>query len=224
MNRIFLLSPASCGGKRAQFLLNPDVTFDLATRVRAGQATLAEVYSFLSGLYFRGKIAYARHFAHSQPKLSPYYVITPSRGLLSGDEKIDLALLEEFSRVSIAVNEERYAEPFRRDLSLLAAKADADISIILLGSIATDKYVKFVLEFFAGRLHFPKQFVGRGDMSRGGLLLRAVAADSELEYAALTETTILKGMRPKKLPKLQKVSHDSLFEVWEVFSGAYLLE
>ena len=62
--RIFLLSPAHCGGKRAELLLNDRASFSLAVRLRSeAGATLGEAFSFLSGLYFRGKLAYADHFA-----------------------------------------------------------------------------------------------------------------------------------------------------------------
>ena len=62
--RIFLLSPANCGGIRAKIVASPAATFDLATRLRSpAGAPLGEVFSFVSGLYFRGKLAYARRFA-----------------------------------------------------------------------------------------------------------------------------------------------------------------
>ena len=66
--QIFLLSPASCGGKRAALLFNDRAEFDIARRVREGTgAPLGEVFSFLSGLYFRGKITYARAFQNAPP-------------------------------------------------------------------------------------------------------------------------------------------------------------
>ena len=48
---------------------------------------------------------------------------------------------------------------------------------VLLGSVATDKYVGPLLDVFGDRLYFPATFAGRGDMSRGGLLLRARGED-----------------------------------------------
>ncbi|HEY6929256.1 MAG TPA: hypothetical protein VJA66_06235, partial [Thermoanaerobaculia bacterium] len=62
--RIFLLSPASCSGARARMLLRRQARFPLAERVRRPEgAPLGEVFSFLSGLYFRGKHTYAQAFA-----------------------------------------------------------------------------------------------------------------------------------------------------------------
>ena len=59
MQRVFLLSPAYCGGRRAAILLKPTSTSALAMRLRAGTLTLGEAFTFMSGLYFRGKIPFA---------------------------------------------------------------------------------------------------------------------------------------------------------------------
>jgi hypothetical protein len=79
--------------------------------------------------------------------------------------------------------------------------------VILLGSIATGKYVDVLLQHFATKLFYPLEFVGRGDMSRGGLLLRSVSAGSELSYAEIKAGEKLTGKRPPKLdvlsPKLR---------------------
>ncbi|MFL5623530.1 MAG: hypothetical protein ACJ8AB_12845, partial [Gemmatimonadaceae bacterium] len=84
--RIFLLSPASCGGKRAALLFNKRAEFTVAERVRSDEgAPLGEVFSFLSGLYFRGKLAYARAFGGSTIGAPPALIITTDRGLVSPD-------------------------------------------------------------------------------------------------------------------------------------------
>ena len=62
-HRVFLLSPASTAGKRCQQLLSKRAEFELAVRLRLEGASLGEVFSFLSALYFRGKLTYARAFA-----------------------------------------------------------------------------------------------------------------------------------------------------------------
>src|SRR5258705_137811 len=74
--------------------------------------------------------------------------------------------------------------------------------VVLLGSIATGKYVDCLLEVFGPRLVFPAAFVGRGDMSRGGLLLRAARSGKELAYTPIAGAT-LHGPRPPKLPTLK---------------------
>src|SRR5688500_14484678 len=98
-HRIFLLSPANTGGKRAALLFNERATFPLAQRIRSREgAPLGEVFSFLSGLYFRGKLAYATAFAHGAADTGSL-VITSSRGLVPPDTPIRLADLREFAEV-----------------------------------------------------------------------------------------------------------------------------
>ena len=58
--------------------------------------------------------------------------------------------------------------------------SDPDCGVVLLGSIASPKYVDVLQDIFGARLLFPADFVGRGDMSRGGLMLRSVSAAEEL--------------------------------------------
>jgi hypothetical protein len=70
--------------------------------------------------------------------------------------------------------------------------------VILLGSIATGKYVDVLLANFGERLRFPADFVGRGDMSRGGLMLRCAADRQELSYLPVADA-IVNGKRPPKL-------------------------
>jgi hypothetical protein len=53
---------------------------------------------------------------------------------------------------------------------------------VLLGSVASDKYVRPLTRVFGDHLLFPSDFIGRGDLSRGGLLLRAARDGRELVY------------------------------------------
>jgi hypothetical protein len=69
---------------------------------------------------------------------------------------------------------------------------------VLLGSIASARYVEPLLEVFGARLSVPETFAGRGDMSRGGLLLRCAATGEELVYAP-AEGATRHGARPPKL-------------------------
>jgi hypothetical protein len=183
VNRVFLLSPAQCDGKRAAMLLAAKAKFALAVRIRepAG-APLADVFTFLSGLYFRGKIAYARAFARPPDGVAGAFVITSSRGLRSPDEAIDAAMLREFAAVPIDVAEDRYHRPLAMDARALAEAAGEDCEIVLLGSIATRKYLDVFRETIGPRLRFPREFVSLGDKSRGALLLRCVAEGRELDY------------------------------------------
>ena len=70
----------------------------------------------------------------------------------------------------------------RASARALLAEIGPECDVVLLGSIASPKYVDVLLEIFGDRLRFPIEFVGRGDMSRGGLLLRQASDGVELEY------------------------------------------
>jgi hypothetical protein len=199
VQRLFLLSPAHCGGERARLVFRKEADFDLARRLRSEEgAQLGEVFSFLSGLYFRGKLTYARAYARPPEGVPGVLVITPNRGLLPADVPVDLAGLRAFARVDIQEDDARYARPLRRDARLLAARLDRDAEVVLLGSIATGKYRSVLSEVFGERLLFPSSFVGRGDMSRGGLMLRAAREGRELEYAPVLGA-VLHGARPPRL-------------------------
>ena len=196
--RVFLLSPAHCGGRRAGYVLNDHATFELALKIRTPQgAALADVFTFLSGLYFRGKVAYANAFAAAPPGVAGSLVITTNRGLLSADTFISVDELRDMGGVDIESDDPRYRGPLERDARALAARKDLD-QVVLLGSVATGKYVDVLLEALGDRLHFPAEFVGRGDMSRGGLMLRCVREDRELTYVPVTGTA-RHGKRPPRL-------------------------
>ena len=198
MSRVFLLSPASCHGERAKLLLRPEARLDLALRLRGTGAPLGEAFAFLSGLYFRGKLAYARAFANPPPPLPGVFVITPCRGLLEPQRLVTLEELGSFAAVPIDVGEPRYLEPLLRDLEQLAQAAGPATEFVLLGSVASAKYAGPLSTVLEDRLRFPPDFVGRGDMSRGGLLLRCLDAGRQLEYAPLGATTH-HGARPPRL-------------------------
>jgi hypothetical protein len=197
--RIFLLSPANCGGERARLVFNPEARFALAVKLRSAEgATLAEAFTFMSGLYFRGKIAYALHFARPPRGVPGALVITPNEGLRLHNERVDLARLRRFGEVDIARDDPRYRQPLLRDAKVLAQHVDAATEIVLLGSIASGKYVDALTGVFGPRLLFPSAFVGRGDMSRGGLLLRCVRDERELEYVPV-QGAVRHGPRPPRL-------------------------
>jgi hypothetical protein len=203
-NRIFLLSPANVAGKRAQMLLNPNSSFELAQRLRAGDVTLGEAFVFMSGLYFRGKLSYARTF--TDPIGRPVLVITTNRGLLPVDHRITADDLRAFSDVPIDALDERYSRPLTRDATALSRSLSG--SVVLLGSIATEKYVDHLLPIFGENLQFPVEFVGRGDMSRGGLLLRSAIANQVLTHVPVAGA-VRHGRRPPKLVPQARVPLDA---------------
>lgn len=209
-SRIFLLSPANCSGQRARMLLSPRAEFDLAARLRAGEATLGEAFSFLSGLYFRGKLAYARAFANPPDPAASLtgggsLVITTNSGLRSPDTPVTLRALQAFARGDISVDSRNYTTALTRSARTVLDEVGDACEVILLGSIATPKYVDVLLSVFDGRLCFPADFVGRGDMSRGGLMLRCARSGEELRYIPV-KGAVRHGARPPKLAPIPRVS------------------
>ena len=196
MARVFLLSPANCGGERAQLLFSTRAAFPLARQLRAeGGVPLGAVMSFVSGLYFRGKLAYAEAFGIP-------LVITAHAGLRPADTPMTLATLRASARVDIDAANPRYRRPLEESARAVASLLKPDDTVTLLGSIASDKYVGVLLGIFGERLTFPIDFVGRGDMSRGGLLLRCVRAGRELDYVPVAGA-IRHGVRPPRLERLR---------------------
>ena len=197
---IFLLSPADSRGKRAALLASPQSQFELARQLQTTGAPLGEVFAFLSALYFRGKLTYARRFSKVPPQLPGVVVITPGAGLCRDQDVITAEHLRMLGTVPVDADNRLYREPLLRDARALAERSDRTARFVLLGSVASQKYVKPLLEVFGERLWFPTDFVGRGDMSRGGLLLRAARDGQELSYGRV-EGAIVRGQRPPRLPK-----------------------
>lgn len=199
VRRVFLLSPAKVSGARAGLLLNPRAPFALARQFRAEGLPLADIFTFASGLYFRGKITYARRFVGRRDLIR---VITTNAGLLDPLTHFTPEGLRAFGEVDIHADNPLYHEPLRRDARALARRLGDGGTAILLGSIATAKYRDVLLEAFGARLLFPADFVGRGDMSRGGLLLRAARSGIELPYAAV-QGAVVKGRRAPRIADMK---------------------
>jgi hypothetical protein len=194
-HRVFVLSPASCSGERARLVIRTEADFPLARRLRGTEgAPIGEVFSFLSGLYFRGKLVYARTFGVPRG----VFVITPSRGLVSPEAPVTARDIRAFAAVPIDAGERRYRAPLARDVRRLARTLAADDEVVLLGSIATPKYIDVLGPVLGDRLRFPADFAGRGDMSRGGLLLRSARERRELAYAGVAAGR-RHGPRPPRL-------------------------
>jgi len=184
-------------------VMGAQAQFDLAVRLRGAGAPLGEVFAFISGLYFRGKSAYSSAFAAPPPGASGSLIITAGRGLLPPETLIGLDELLAIAGVPIDLAESRYREPLVRDARLLYKTIGPDCNLVLLGSIATSKYMEPLLDIFGSRLLFPSEFIGRGDMSRGGLMLRCARDGNELEYVPALNA-LRRGKRPPKLPKLKR--------------------
>jgi hypothetical protein len=197
VTRFFLLSPANCRGKRARQVLAPRAAFPVAERLRSDEGVpIGELFAHMSALYFRGKLTYARRFGHP-------LVITPDSGLIPADMPVTADILTRFADAEIHVNNPAYRRPLEQSARLLAKMSGRRSEFVLLGSVASQKYVEALVEVFGARLTFPASFVGRGDMSRGGLLLRAAASGNELEYVPVVGA-VRHGPRPPKLEPLRR--------------------
>jgi hypothetical protein len=201
--RIFLLSPANLAGIKATRIMADNAQSELSCRLRAAGVPLGELFSFVSSLYFRGKLSYAEAFAAPPPKVSGSFVITSDAGLLPPDTLVTLDRVREIAANDIDPSNPKYRDPLCRDCHALSEMLRDTGEVVLLGSVATAKYVEPLLEIFRERLLFPSDFVGRGDMSRGGLMLRCVDARKELDYVPVLNATLHGAKPPKLLPAVR---------------------
>lgn len=184
-------------------LLRERARFDLAEKLRKGEATIAEVYSFISGLYFRGKIAYADAFRAAPPGLPPALLIVPGAGLVPPEISVTIEQLRALADIPVDERNAIYRDALLSAARLLDEHAGPNCAYVLLGSIASGKYTGPLLEIFGERLVFPADFVGRGDMSRGGLMLRRAHSGLELSYIPV-QGAARHGVRPPKLERWPK--------------------
>jgi hypothetical protein len=190
-SKIFLLSPANAAGIRARQLASPRAAFTTALRLRSAEGLpIGEAFSFMSGLYFRGKLTYARRFAAGDQAAAPdgspaaILVIAPGFGLVPPDWPLTVIRWRKLARTPVDPARRSYSAPLRRDAGRLAECLPRQAGVVLLGSIATGKYLDLLRPIFGDRLLFPRLFAGTGDMRRGALMLRAARSGEELEYAS----------------------------------------
>lgn len=178
--------------------MSESADLELARRLRGPQgASIGNVFSFISPLYFRAKLAYARAFANPPRRCPAALVITPGLGLVPPDTPITLAELRNVASIPVDLADERYRDPLLRRAAWLDRRLGRLDRVILLGSIATERYMDPLLASFGRRLHFPLEFVGRGDMSRGGLMLRCVDTGHALSVVPAAGT-VRHGRRPPR--------------------------
>ena len=200
---IFLLSPAKAGGPRYSMLVREAADFELARRLRHGAATIGEIYSFISGLYFRGKMAYSEAFRAAPPGLPASVVMVPGAGLVPPETPVNIEQLRAISEIPVDEANPVFRDPLKEAATLLDRHAEGACSYVLLGSVASVKYTAPLLEVFGERLLFPIDFAGRGDMSRGGLMLRRAREGVELPYVPVRGAPV-HGARPPRLERWRK--------------------
>lgn len=196
---VYLLSPARTSSVRALQLLESSSPLGVGLRSPEG-AALGDVFAFLSSLYFRGKLAYAARFGATLA-VPGALVITPGHGLCRPSTRVRAPDLVAMGQIEVDADNPAFVEPLLRDAKRLLDTAAADTRVVLLGSIATPKYVDPLVSVLGERLLFPQEFVGRGDMSRGGLLLRAAREGKQLEYVPV-HNAVRNGPRARRISAL----------------------
>ena len=166
-------------------LRRPGSGVALARRLREEGVPLGDVFSFLSGLYFRGKLEYARAFARSSEQHDAVHVITMTDGLVSPDARIVADDLERYAQcpegsASAVLTLEKTALELSRRL-------DANADVVLLGSVSTGKYTDLLAPIFRERLLFPRDVLHIGQLARGALFLRRAREGPELDYVPVSE-------------------------------------
>jgi hypothetical protein len=102
------------------------------------------------------------------------------------------------------VKNQTYRAALRRSAKELLTQIGTDCEIVLLGSVATGKYLDILAPIFGTRLRVPAEFVGLGDMARGGLLLRCVRENRQLNYVEVA--SVLRS-QSKLIRGNQKIVH-----------------
>jgi hypothetical protein len=183
--RAFLISPATAHGPRALSLRRPESNSPFARRLREEGVPLGDVFSFLSGLYFRGKLEYARTFARSHGDEPGVRIITMTDGLVSPDALISRDDLERYATcadgasAAVALLEQTAIE--------LSDRLGADADVVLLGSVSTGKYTDLLGPIFGARLLFPRDVLHIGQLARGALFLQRARDRRELEYMSVSD-------------------------------------
>lgn len=143
------------------------------------------MFTFLSGLYFRGKLEYARAFARAPDARDGIHVITMTDGLVSPDATIAVGDLERYARC--AEGTAAAVATLERTAGTLSQRIGSDAEVVLLGSVSTGKYTDLLAPIFGERLLFPRDVLHIGQLARGALFLRHARDGQELEYVPVSE-------------------------------------
>lgn len=158
----------------------------LARRLRAGSASLGEVFSFLSGLYFRGKLEYALTFARSvNGETREVHIITMIDGLVSPDTLISATDLDRYADYQGSAPAP--TSPLEATARALRDRVGQDAEVVLLGSVGTGKYTDVLTPIFGRRLLFPRDVLHAGQLARGAIFLQRARERQELEYVPVAD-------------------------------------
>lgn len=180
---LFLLSPANLGGERARLLTSAQARFPAAARYRQGGLTIGEAFAWISSLYFRAKLHYARRFG-SLATGSAVLVIAPGFGLVPEDWPLSSDRWRRLRRVPVDPRRPAFRRPLATACDELRQRLSADDRIVFLGGLSAERYLSVLGPALGPHLLIPRDFVSRGQMQRGSLLLRAIRDDEELVYAS----------------------------------------
>ncbi|MEP6692288.1 MAG: hypothetical protein ABJD07_14095 [Gemmatimonadaceae bacterium] len=199
--RIFILSPATAHGKKGRVLLEHPPRTPVAKELREHGMPIGSVFRYLSGLYFNGKLAYARAFAQPPASMREgVYILTTTDGLVPAETRISTADLERFAGAELGNPAGRAAlDASARELARAMGNA---CDIVFLGSVAGDKYTGLLEPVFRDRLIFPRELLNRGQLARGALLLTCVIEERELDYAPVL--TLRAEPKPVKVRRSRK--------------------
>ncbi|HVS65001.1 MAG TPA: hypothetical protein VMT85_16025 [Thermoanaerobaculia bacterium] len=185
----FLISPASLHGVRGRRLLAPGASGVWPRRLRGG-APIGELFTAVSSLYFRGKLAYALRFGGAGGTL----VIAPGVGLVTPEWRLDREAALRMSEIRVRSSEDAYRRPLEQALRRLLDETGGDF--VFLGSLATDRYLAVLAPLLGSRLLTPAALYGMGNMRRGSVLLEAAESGEELEYVPCRPPQARRSKRP----------------------------
>jgi hypothetical protein len=195
-----VISPATAHGPRARQLRRPDSNSTLARQLREEGVPLGDVFSFLSGLYFRGKLEYARAFACvPTDEAEGVYIITMTDGLVSPNARISVQDLERYAQCGEGAASA--ATALESTARALLHRMGSEGDIVLLGSVGTGKYTDLLAPIFGERLLFPRDVLHIGQLARGALFLTRAREQRELEYIPVAEI-MRAGRRASIRPEL----------------------
>jgi len=82
------------------------------------------------------------------------HIITPNAGLRSPDTYVTRRAIRAFATTDVDPDNASYRRPLETSARALALEVGPDCDVVLLGSVASPKYVSVLLDIFGDRLRF----------------------------------------------------------------------